>query len=528
MQKRWFLLAVPVALAAVLVVGVPFLDREAVIARPLDGRSALAPSWDSAFRPAPVAGAVAPVQGLAAVGSAAMHGDGWQSDTHPVAGPFGGAVEVRSRRAGGKLQRQCATFLFRRDGNIFAMCGGLFGFRIVLIDAGSLRALATYDLPMRPSAFQTIIHRNPDITASDSSGGAYMVLDDKDRLVLGDSRQRVRVLEAVKSGEAWSVRSTRDWDLRSFIPHDCQHYDNWFASGPCDMLTSVVPGPGGLYWWTTRFGRVGTLHPRTGKVSRTVLKQEEIQNAVAQEDGAIYILSDHALYAFEAASDGAPRLRWREAYDRGSARKTGSINQGSGTTPTLVGRDYIAIADNADERINLVVLRRGAIPEGAKRLVCSIPMFAKGASATDNSMVGFGRSVVVENNFGYTNARSHKDYRTVAGGVSRIDIRDDGSGCDLVWTSSLKVPSVVAKLATRSGILWYLGMEGVRKPDTGKPDDQLWSLAGLDLVTGREVARIPLGTGNNWNNNWSALALGPDDSIYAGTSRGFVQVRKTR
>jgi hypothetical protein len=193
-----------------------------------------------------------------------------------------------------------------------------------------------------------------------------------------------------------------------------------------------------------------------------------------------------------------------------------------------LGRDYIAIADNADERINLVVLRRGAIPEGAKRLVCSIPMFAKGASATDNSMVGFGRSVVVENNFGYTNARSHKDYRTVAGGVSRIDIRDDGSGCDLVWTSSLKVPSVVAKLATRSGILWYLGMEGVRKPDTGKPDDQLWSLAGLDLVTGREVARIPLGTGNNWNNNWSALALGPDDSIYAGTSRGFVQVRKTR
>lgn len=526
MKKRWILLAAPVALVASLAIAVPLLDREVANARPLDHRAAIDATWDARFKPGPVDGFVAPVLGLAPTGSATMHGDGWQSDTHPVAGLFREPVEVRSRRAGGALQRQCATFLFRRDGKIFALCGGLFSFRIVLIDPATLSALASYDLPMRPTAFQTIIHRDPSITSNDSSGGAYMVLDDRDRLVLGDSRHRVQILEAADTGGAWTIGSVRQWDLRRFIPHDCQHYDNWFPSGSCDMLTSVVPGPGGHFWWTTRHGRIGTLSPRTGQVSPIALKNEEIQNAVAQEDGTIYILSDHALYAFGAAPDGKPRLRWRQPYDRGSSRKTGSINQGSGTTPTLIGSEFIAIADNADRRINLVVMRRGELPAGTKRLVCSIPMFADGASATDNSMVGFGRSLVVENNYGYTNAREQTDYRNVKGGVSRFDIRADGSGCDMIWTSPLKMPSVVAKLATRSGIIWYMSVAGTRQPDDGRAEKQLWSVTGLDFATGREVARIPLGTGNDWNNNWSALALGPDDSIYVGTTRGFAQVRR--
>ena len=59
MKKRWIFLALPLVLATMLAIAVPFLDREAVIARPLDGRSALIPSWEAAFRPAPVTGAVA-------------------------------------------------------------------------------------------------------------------------------------------------------------------------------------------------------------------------------------------------------------------------------------------------------------------------------------------------------------------------------------------------------------------------------------------------------------------------------------
>lgn len=525
MKKRWLLLG-----GIAFVVGSPFalvpiLDREVTEARALENRTNAPATWDAAFKPAPVEGHIVPVPGLAAIGSAAMHGDGWQSDTHPVMGPVGNPVEIRSRQAGNKLTRQCATFLFRRDGKIIAMCGGLFSFRIVLLDPDTLTALASYDLPMRPTAFQTVIHRDPSITMSDSSGGAYMILDDQDRVVLGDSRYRIQIIEAVQQGGEWQLRAARSWDLRPYIPHDCQHYDNWFASGPCDMLTTVVPGPGGLYWWNSRYGRVGTLDPKTGKVALVALKGEEIQNAVAQDDRVVYVLSDHAQYAFGSGADGKPVQLWRYAYDRGSNRKVGSINQGSGTTPTLLGPDYLTITDNADGRINLLVLHRGALKPEQERLVCKMPLFAEGASAAENSAIGFNRSVVIENNSGYTSAREQKDYRNVRGGVTRIDVREDASGCDVVWSVPLKAPSVVAKLATKSGILWYATFEDAGKQANGKPDDQLWSLAGLDITTGKQVARIPLGTGNNWNNNWAPIALAPDNSLYVGTTRGIVQVR---
>ena len=51
---------------------------------------------------------------------------------------------------------------------------------------------------------------------------------------------------------------------------------------------------------------------------------------------------------------------WRAPYDRGTARKVGQINQGSGTTPTFLGRNFVAITDNADARMHVLVYRREA------------------------------------------------------------------------------------------------------------------------------------------------------------------------
>ena len=56
----------------------------------------------------------------------------------------------------------------------------------------------------------------------------------------------------------------------------------------------------------------------------------EIQNALAMDSRAVYVLSDHAQYAFTADANGRPMQLWRAAYDRGTERKIGSINQGSG------------------------------------------------------------------------------------------------------------------------------------------------------------------------------------------------------
>lgn len=502
-------------------IGWKYLNRELTEAVPIPGALPTTVTLAADFSPAPVPGTAEEHPFLAAAANGTMHGGGWQSDTHPAAGPFGTNLEVRSRKSGNGMPRQCSTFVYRSDGKPVMMCGGLTGFRMVLFDPDSLEALAHYDLPMRPSSFQAIIKRDMAIMMNDSSGGAYMFLDRQDRLVFADSRQVVQRLVAKQDGGQWRWQVEKEWDLKPYVPHDCMNWDNPLASGECDMVTTVMPDHQGRYWWTTRYGRLGTLDPQSGAVAQIRLPGEEIQNALAMDKDAIYVLSDHAQYAFRAGQDGKPLLLWRTPYDRGTGRKVGSINQGSGTTPTLLGEKWITFADNADGRIRIVVLRR---KDGSQ--VCAVPVFANGASATDNSMIGWGNSILLENNAGFTSAHQQTDWNAVTGGVVRVDVRPDESGCDEVWTSSLRAPSVVAKLSAGNGIAYYYSYsvgkdaEGQQVPD--------WALVGLDFRTGREVLRVPTGRGKAWDNNWASLSIAPDGTLYGGATQGVWQVRVKR
>ena len=498
-------------------------NSENPAAEPLPNASSEAAWWDETFVPAPVEGELLELPSVAAGGLGTMHADAAQSDVHRDAAPVGADLTVRSRIAGGQLPRQCATQTFRKDGLLVAMCGGIAGFRLTLIDPETLDSLATYDLGMRSSALKTLVTRDLSHTFSDSSGGAYFLLDSEDRVIVGDPRQRIKRIAARNTDGEWSFAVEDEWDMTPHVPSDCLWFTNWFPEeGACDGITTVMPWSDGRLWWTTRGGIVGTLDPERGTVQTLQLDGEEIQNALAADEDAVYVLTDHAQYALKAGEAGKPRVAWKHTYDRGSARKLGSINQGSGTTPTLLGDGFITFTDNADERINLVVLRRGALGEGEAREICRVPIFAAGASAAENSMIGLGRSIVIENNSGYTNAVDHKDWSAVKGGVTRIDIRADDSGCDTVWESDLVVPSVVPKLSQPAGIAYFYSFD---LNDVGIPQ---WYLAGLDWTTGKLVQRIPTGAGMEWNNNWSAISIGPDGSLYAGTTRGLLQVRPKR
>lgn len=522
MRRTWIALGV---LALLIVGGVlawRYVDRENGAPTALPGASSAAASWDPAYVPQPVEGAIAPHPWLAAVGNGTMHGDGFQSDVHPASGPMGPAYQVRSRRAGNGMIRQCATFVYRSDGKPIAMCGGLTGFRLVLLDPDSLEMLASYELPMRPSTFQALVKRDLSVVMNDTSGGAYLFLDNRDRVVLADSNQVIQRIATRQVNGQWQFVVDGSWDMASYVPHDCQNYDNWFPTGECDMLTTIMPDMEGRYWWVTRYGRVGTLAPEGGAIGHVTLPGEEIQNAFAVDDKAVYIITDQAQYAFTAGADGKPRILWRHPYDRGTTTKVGSINRGSGTTPTLLGDRYITFTDNADGRINLIVLRRGALAEGEHREICRVPMFAQGASATDNSMIGIGRSILLENNAGYASSFAQKDWGAIAGGVTRVDIRADESGCDMVWTSPLKVPSVVAKLSQANGVAYYYSFD----PAPGGGQD--WSVVGLDFRTGKQVLKVPTGRGSAFDNNWASLSIAPNGDLYVGVKRGLLQVRAPR
>src|SRR2546425_9078614 len=115
-----------------------------------------------------------------------------------------------------------------------------------------------------------------------------------------------------------------------------------------------------------------------------------------------------------------------------------------------MGRRWVAITDNADPQMHVLVYRREAVVSGP-RLVCAEPVFAAGMGATENSLIGVGtRSLVVENNYGYSGPTVTANGGTTEPGITRIDLGT--RGCHTVWTSAERVPSTVSKVSLGAGL----------------------------------------------------------------------------
>lgn len=442
---------------------------------------------------------------LAPGNSSNMHVDSYASDVHPLGGPLGinpAATTYAHGAVGGECP--CVTFDSRR--NILAVCATFREFSLMLLAPDELRPLAKLALPPRAST-RTLNLRK---IMTDTSGGAYFFLDNQDRVVLVDADQRLKVIEQLWDGDDVEFEVVQDYDL---LPLLREYTDE------NDVITSVLPDWSGRYWFVSRGGLVGVLAPATGAISALCLENEEIQNSFAVDRHGVYIVSDRALYGIALSqADGRPSVVWREEYERSSRDKPGTITRGSGTTPTLLGTDYVAIADNAEPQINVLVYKRGMDEEG-ERLVCRVPVFEAGKSATENTLIGIGNSLIVENNYGYDLFLTMMFGRTGAGGVARVDF-DEGTGTGhVVWTNPIISQTTVPKLSLENGLVYVYAKD----PAIGWAVDAYY-LAALDFETGETVFQVLAGTGVSYDNNWAPITLGPDGSAYVGVLRGLVRI----
>lgn len=313
-------------------------------------------------------------------------------------------------------------------------------------------------------------------------------------------------------------------------------------------MPSVLPDAQGRLWFVGRYhGAVGVLDPKTGRCQSVILHQE-IENSFAVATDGVYVVTDKAMYKFRAGANLKPKAIWRARYRNSGLHKTGQINAGSGTTPTLIGPldakhrssvpAYVAITDNADP-MNVVVYRTGdRIPRGEHRVVCQVPVFHKGASADENSLISMGRSLVVENNYGYD---LQKWNDVIGGGIKvggnlglvsspgmdRIDIAANGAGCRIVWrNNTIRTPSAVAKGDTANGLIYTYE----KLKDPGQPAAGVWYWTALDYRTGKVVWRRVSGHGGLYNNHYSGIALARNPltgktSLYLGGIGGIIALR---
>lgn len=421
---------------------------------------------------------------MARNGASNIHNDAYQSDVYNRAGPLGQALGTDSAL----FMRECASVAFDQRGRIVTICVGLDYPVLTVLDPVTFEPFDAYELPPRDTS-------DP---FSSFAGGGYFYLDHRDRAVVPTAERRVIRVAVLPDG---SLEPRRDVDLNGVLD-----------SG--DAIIAVMPDWRGRVWFASTKGVVGFIK-RKGEVA-SLATGEPIGNSFAvDEQGGVYIVTDEALYRFQAGPRGKVRTVWRKRYPNIGERKPGQTQAGSGTTPTLMGRRYVAITDNADP-MSVRVYQRTRDPRG-RRLVCSRAVFEKGAGATDQSLIATRRSIVVENNYGYSGVGATMNGATTTPGLERVDLDRDGRGCRTIWRSEEIAPSVVPKLSLGAGLVYTY-----TKPERDDSTDA-WYLTAVDFDNGKTRWSRLAGTGFGYNNNFAPVTIGPGGTAYVGVLGGLTR-----
>ena len=442
-----------------------------------------------------------------------IHNDTWMSDLYPGPGPTGRNPVAFSGFAGVTRLGICATLATDSKGRLISVCPSTIAPpQARIIDPETLETIATYDLPDGPALGDTPAFQ-------DYTSGGYFYLDERDRIWVPTKTNRLFVLAQTGTGDG--LRLERTYDLSAV------------ANPARERISSVLPDFRGRVWFVTKqSGIVGTVDRRNGRI-RTIRLKERVQNSFTVDSGAVFIASDRRLYRLWTDSTGKPRIEWSIRYRNTGRVKPGQADAGTGTTPTILEGGFISIADNADP-MNVVVYRTAkklptrTVKRGAKkrktrlpRKVCEVPVFGKGAGATENSLIGIGRSLIVENNHGYGDPFDPATANAISTpGFARVDIRADGKSCRKVWTNTdVRAPTVVPKMSAKTGLIYTY----TRPPDPSGSLGFYWT--AIDYRTGRTVFEQYAGSGLLYNNNYAAITLAPDGTAYLGVIGGIVALR---
>lgn len=434
---------------------------------------------------------------LAPNGDSSIHNDGWQTDTYRRSGPLGNDPETFSASINGV----CGSITYDSRGRIVSTCVGV-NRALHLIDPDNLDIIASYPLPGPPPGSQL----NGNIFKN-FGGGAYFFLNDEDQAVIGTYDGHFQVIQVNDE----SLTLVRDYDISHKLREG-------------EVLNSGLPGTDGTIWFVTKKnGAVGTLDLKSGK-SRIIRlgngADGQIQNSIAVgSSNEAYVATNRRMYRFRHNSHGKPKVVWSVTYDNTGLVKPGQVDDGTGTTPTVLPGGYVAITDNADP-MQIVVYRTTKKRLSPKqRTVCEVPVFGKGSGSTENSLIGAGRSLVVENNHGYDDPTSVAGGGSTIAGFTRVDIRKNGRGCRTVWeNTTLSSPTVVPKLSLGTGLIYAYS-----KPSGDVTDPWYWT--AIDFRTGKVVWKVLAGAGPAFNNNYAGLSISPTGAVYLGVIPGIVAMR---
>ncbi|KAH6625476.1 hypothetical protein C7974DRAFT_434556 [Boeremia exigua] len=351
------------------------------------------------------------------------------------------------------------------------------------------------------------------------------------RLVTPAIGPRVLEIQRTDSGNHTEFQVVRETDLSSIVGNNSQVFNSafdaegnlWFTTGGFpgfelgEIVTSVI---------------IGYLTP-AGVAHYIDLPNTSVENAFALSGSIVYVLTgpagsnDHAnatghLYALQATSEGdGVKIIYKEEYDAGDSVKPGGVARGSGSSPGLLGDEYVAFTDNANGRINTLFFKQVKETSSGSNLVCKAPMFAVNASSTDNAIGGYFNgetySVFVTNMYGaptvispYNSSASvdspSQNVSMPASGLARVDFDPVTGLCKTTWEVDLRATGIPT-LSTASGLVYQYSQD----PEQALNGSYAWYFTAIDYRTGEIVWRV-------------CIALGPDGAVYSWVSGGVVKI----
>jgi len=405
----------------------------------------------------------------------------------------------------------CLNFMMDDAGEFYGFCStplkkyiGGIDFHFTHFDKKTLKKRSTYsvfkadllklikgDLPLNLGYFTMDNLGRAIITNEDNIVNFVGLNADKTQVVI---KQSISLQGIVPSGTQ-VAQVTPDFEGRY-----------WFMSlGKADKKTKKV----------SRDGYVGFYNPYTGESDVRVFYGQVIENGFAVDDSGVYVLTDHQMIKLSADGKSKINVIWAQNYERATTPKPGAISPyGSGTSPTLLKDDLIAFSDNADDQVNLVVLDRRDIP-AKDRVICKVPSFKKGKSSNENSVVGYGNSIIIQNWF---NAPKYfGKLVSMEPGVVRIDVRPDRSGCDVVWENYEIAATSTIKLSTGSGYLYA---------PIDKGNQHYMTL--IDFKTGKVEHEIYLNRGFPGRYMAAPVFFGPENELIQPHFSGMTVIKEKK
>lgn len=410
---------------------------------------------------------------------AAIHFDHYNSSVTDLPAPVDAETDASLARQGVILGISL-NFLQDADGDIYGFGGNIAGVNLDLSAKVSFK-LILFDSRLEKEAEHEIVA----LSARDLRNGdlplnlGYFVMDNHGRVIVIENDTDIVFL---KKNAAREIETVRRWPM-------CERLRSRLAPQIANqVMAQVFPDFEQGYWimalgseedgvpaYAGRIndeGEIEDVHNFTGEI---------IENGMAVDASGAYIVTDHAIYKFSHGTGGSLNIDWRNEYRRASVVKPGTENlsrHGSGSTPTLLGDrdDLVAYTDNADERVNLVVLDRAS---GEK--VCEQPLFEAGASANENTVVGYGDSIIVQNWYG--SPPYDGDLLGLKPGLWRVDVYENRSGCEIVWQNDEFATSATIRLSTRTGLLYGTVQTG---------EDDQYAMAFVDFQSGETLRKVPM------------------------------------